>query len=76
MLISSSVLYTNDYLRSLTVVTLKTPLNQEYTDFSDYIKRKIYNNSDGEVQEYNQFINPFIAYYYDGMISLLHGIIK
>ena len=71
------VQYTDDYLRALTIVSLKIPSDQEeFIDFSDFIKNEIAIASDGAVMEYNEFVNPFISLYYDAMMTFIYGIIK
>ena len=68
--------HVDDSLRALTVVTLNTSTSPEYHAFSDYIKREINVSTNGTVHEYNEYVNPFIAFYYDAMMTFLFGIIK
>ena len=69
--------YTDDYLRALTVVTLSIPSNgSEYHEFSEYIKNKLALTSNGEIMEYNEYVNPFISLYYDAMMTFMYGIVK
>ena len=65
----------DDYLRALTVISLKLPLTDQFKQFSESVKNSL-NYPGSSVVEYNQYVNPFITSHYDGMVVLLNGVLR
>uniref|UniRef100_F6WZZ7 Guanylate cyclase n=1 Tax=Ciona intestinalis TaxID=7719 RepID=F6WZZ7_CIOIN len=64
---------TLEALRALQVVTLRTPTNTQYQRFSDDIKRTL---ELVDTPEYGQYVNPFIAHYYDSVLLVINAILQ
>ncbi|CAK8676721.1 unnamed protein product [Clavelina lepadiformis] len=63
-------------LRALTVVSLAVPSTDSYKNFSASIKEELAQKDGGSAQEENDFINPYISYYYDAMQMFVYGVVK
>ncbi|CAK8676717.1 unnamed protein product [Clavelina lepadiformis] len=63
-------------LRALTVVSLAVPSTYSYKNFSASIKEELAQKYNSSAQEENDFINPYISYYYDAMQIFVYGVVK
>ena len=58
------------------MVSLAVPSTDSYKNFSASIKEELAQKDGGSAQEENDFINPYISYYYDAMQMFVYGVVK
>ncbi|CAK8676715.1 unnamed protein product [Clavelina lepadiformis] len=64
---------TTEAMRALTVVTLTTPNTTEYKNFSNFVKERL---SEMDLPTQEEYVNPFIGYYYDATRMFMIGVIR
>ncbi|XP_039272444.2 atrial natriuretic peptide receptor 1-like [Styela clava] len=62
----------SDGMRALQVISLRQSKTEKYKNFSDSMKKKMGSAISGD----EQFVNPFLAQYYDAVKLLVHGVNK